>query len=54
MVGVERDVWASATIMGGGDLNLIRFQIQTDSIEVQIISKFDRSKNGLPDSKNLK
>jgi hypothetical protein len=51
MVGVERDVWASATIMGGGDLNLIRFQIQTDSIEVQIISNLTDPKMAFPTPK---
>jgi hypothetical protein len=35
--GGGADVWASATVTGGGGLNLIRFQIQTDSNQVQIV-----------------
>jgi hypothetical protein len=33
-----------ATITGGGGLNLIQIQIQTDSNQVQIVSSFDRPK----------
>jgi hypothetical protein len=38
---------APETVTGAGGLNPIRFQIQTDSIQVQIVSSFDRFKNGL-------
>jgi hypothetical protein len=45
------DVRSLATVTGGGSLNPIRFQIQTDSNQIQIVSNFDRSKNGLPELK---
>jgi hypothetical protein len=42
-------VQAPTTVFCGNGLNLIQFQIQTDSNQVQIVSNFDRSKNGLPE-----
>jgi hypothetical protein len=38
--------------MGGGGLNLIRIQIQTDSNEAQIVSMFDRPKKDLTELEN--
>jgi hypothetical protein len=42
-------VGPTATVTGGGGLNPIRFQIQMDSNQVDIVSNFNRSKNGLPE-----
>jgi hypothetical protein len=47
------DMWALATVTGSGGLNTIRFQIQTDSNQVRIVSNFDQSKNGLPELQKI-
>jgi hypothetical protein len=41
--------WAPAIVTGGGSLNLIRIQIQTDSNQLQIVLNFDLSKKDFLD-----
>jgi hypothetical protein len=43
-----------AIVRGSGGLNLIRFQIQTDSNQVQIVLNFEQSKNGLLELQKIK